>query len=246
MSKIKVNEIEKVSGSGITIPTGTSFTVTDGIPATNLSGTIADARLPTVPVSKGGTGLTSLGSAGQAVKVNSGGNALEFGSIATGTFAQAPKILHQTGGGGGTTSNTERYNTLTVDITPTSASNKILIYYEQQQRFHQSGGGGGDGGGFHNALYRGDSNVTIGATGDVISGFGGTQTKIWEQTYCFWNNSTSQIETALFSQMYIDTPNTTNLCRYFSSIRNHSNSEHISWKIDGGTSKMYAFEISSN
>tara|TARA_R100001591_G_scaffold48671_2_gene59450 strand:- start:2220 stop:2981 length:762 start_codon:yes stop_codon:yes gene_type:complete len=83
MSKIKVNEIEKISGSGITIPTGTSFTVTDGIPATNLSGTIADARLPTVPVAKGGTGLTSLGSAGQVVKVNSGASGLEFGTVSS-------------------------------------------------------------------------------------------------------------------------------------------------------------------
>lgn len=83
MSKIKVNEIEAQSGSTITIPTGQTLTVTDGIPATNLSGTIADARLPTVPVSKGGTGLTSLGSAGQSIKVNSGGNGLEFGTISS-------------------------------------------------------------------------------------------------------------------------------------------------------------------
>ena len=45
------------------------------VPATNLSG--SSSRLPTVPVTKGGTGLTSLGSAGQW-QVNSGGNALEF------------------------------------------------------------------------------------------------------------------------------------------------------------------------
>ena len=42
------------------------------------------ARLPTVPVTKGGTGLTSFGSAGQAIKVNSGGNALEFGTVGGG------------------------------------------------------------------------------------------------------------------------------------------------------------------
>jgi hypothetical protein len=83
MSKIKVNEIEAATGSTVSIPTGQTFSVADGIPATNLSGTIADARLPTVPVSKGGTGLTSLGSAGQAVKVNTAGNALEFGTIST-------------------------------------------------------------------------------------------------------------------------------------------------------------------
>jgi len=34
----------------------------------------------TTPIANGGTGLTSLGSAGQALKVNSAGNALEFGA----------------------------------------------------------------------------------------------------------------------------------------------------------------------
>ncbi len=82
-SKIKVDQIEGSSGSTITIPTGQTLTVTDGISATNLSGTIADARLPTVPVSKGGTGLTSLGTAGQVVKVNSGASALEFGTLSS-------------------------------------------------------------------------------------------------------------------------------------------------------------------
>lgn len=80
-SKIIVDQLES-SGSNITIPTGTGLVVTDGIAATNLSGTIADARLPTVPVAKGGTGLTSLGSANQQVRVNSAGNALEFATIA--------------------------------------------------------------------------------------------------------------------------------------------------------------------
>ena len=80
MSKIKVDTIEGSTGTTITVPSGQTLTVTDGIAATNLSGTISDARLPTVPVSKGGTGLTSLGSAGQVLKVNSGGTALEFGA----------------------------------------------------------------------------------------------------------------------------------------------------------------------
>ena len=44
------------------------------------SGTLNSARLPTVPTTKGGTGLTSIGSAGQALIVNSGADGLEFGS----------------------------------------------------------------------------------------------------------------------------------------------------------------------
>ena len=83
-SKIKVDQIEGSTGSSITIPTGQTLTITDGLAASTIgSGTLADARLPTVPVAKGGTGLTSLGSAGQAIKVNSGGNALEFGTISS-------------------------------------------------------------------------------------------------------------------------------------------------------------------
>ena len=88
MSKIKVDTIEGSTGTTITVPSGQTLTVTDGIAATNLSGTISDARLPTVPVAKGGTGLTSLGSAGQAIKVNSGGNALEFAAISAGGLKQ--------------------------------------------------------------------------------------------------------------------------------------------------------------
>jgi len=47
MSKIKVDQIEGSTGSSITIPTGQTLTVTDGLPASTISsGTISDARLP--------------------------------------------------------------------------------------------------------------------------------------------------------------------------------------------------------
>jgi len=47
------------------------------------SGTINSARLPTVPTSKGGTGLTAIGTAGQALKVNASANGLEYGSTSS-------------------------------------------------------------------------------------------------------------------------------------------------------------------
>ena len=47
-----------------------------------LGGAVGSASLPTVPVTKGGTGLTSLGSANLPLKVNSGASALEFGALA--------------------------------------------------------------------------------------------------------------------------------------------------------------------
>ena len=73
-SKIKVDQIEGSTGSSITIPSGQTLTIADGL---------ASSSLPTVPVSKGGTGITSLGTAGQALKVNSGASALEFGDISS-------------------------------------------------------------------------------------------------------------------------------------------------------------------
>jgi hypothetical protein len=91
----------RMSSSDITITSGTSVVfatalsnadVVDvvaygtfnvaAIDASNItSGTLNSARLPTVPTTKGGTGLTTIGSAGQALKVNSGGTALEFGDV---------------------------------------------------------------------------------------------------------------------------------------------------------------------
>ena len=125
-SKIKVDQIEGSTGSTITIPTGQTLTITDGIAASTIgSGTLASARLPTVPVSKGGTGLTSLGSAGQALKVASGGSTLEFGAISAGkvlpilssiktdTFSVTSQTFTDTG--------------LQAQITPASTNNKILI-----------------------------------------------------------------------------------------------------------------------
>jgi hypothetical protein len=58
------------------------------------SGTLASDRLPTVPTTKGGTGLTSIGSAGQVLKVAAPGSALEFGD-AGGGGDYVQKSLHK-------------------------------------------------------------------------------------------------------------------------------------------------------
>ena len=94
-SKIKVDQIEGSAGSTITIPTGQTLTVTDGLAASTItSGTIADARIPnlnaskinagTLPITRGGTGVTSLGTANQVLAVNSGASALEFQDASSG------------------------------------------------------------------------------------------------------------------------------------------------------------------
>src|SRR6056300_1097666 len=50
--------------------------------ASNLaSGTVASDRLPTVPTTKGGTGLTAIGTANQVIAVNAGATALEYQTV---------------------------------------------------------------------------------------------------------------------------------------------------------------------
>ena len=45
------------------------------------AGTLSSDRLPTVPVAKGGTGATTLGAAGQFLKVNDAGDGVEYGTV---------------------------------------------------------------------------------------------------------------------------------------------------------------------
>ena len=145
-SKIKVDQIEGSTGSSITIPSGQTLTITDGLSASTIgsgtladaripnlnaskinAGTLADAQLPTVPVAKGGTGLTSLGSAGQAIKVNSGGNGLEFGAVAGGKLLQLVAVNKTDV----FTTNSSSFTSVTGlnsgNITPASTSSKFLV-----------------------------------------------------------------------------------------------------------------------
>lgn len=123
MSKIKVNEIEAQSGSTITIPTGQSLVVTDGMNVSNLTGTL--------PVSKGGTGLTSLGTANQVLRTNSGATALEFadaeGGGKIGQVLQTVKTSTFTTTNGVSGSGFTAVPGLSVSITPSATSSKILV-----------------------------------------------------------------------------------------------------------------------
>ena len=88
------------------------------------TGTLSSDRLPTVPVAKGGTNLTSIGSAGQVLKVNSGGTSLEYG---------------EAGGGGGLTAN---YYTSPGTWTKPAGLSAVRVTVV--------GGGGGGGAGARN------------------------------------------------------------------------------------------------
>ena len=91
-STIKVDKIEGSTGSTITVPTGQTLTLTDGL---------AIGSLPTITVAKGGTNLTSFaagdllyatgsttlaklpkGTAAQTLKMNSGATAPEWTTVA--------------------------------------------------------------------------------------------------------------------------------------------------------------------
>ena len=99
MSEIRVTDIKGEDGSaavnfskGINISSGVCTATNFSGGGANLTGLNAgNVSSGTLPTTRGGTGLTSLGSAGKALKVNSAGNALEFGDagiwtkIASGT-----------------------------------------------------------------------------------------------------------------------------------------------------------------
>ena len=99
-STIKVDKIEGSTGSTVTVPTGQTFTITDGISGTgaNLtalnatqitSGTIPSAdRLPTVTVAKGGTNLSSF-SAGDVLYAT---GATTLAKLAAGTGSDTLKM----------------------------------------------------------------------------------------------------------------------------------------------------------
>lgn len=154
-SKIKVDQIEGSTGSSITIPTGQTLTITDGLAASTIAsgtladaripnlnaskinaGTLADAQLPTVPVSKGGTGLTSLGTANQILQVNSGATALEFAQKPEGKVKQIVTGVN-TSGATSSSVTTSSYSSgsipnvgashVTVNITPVSSTSKLVI-----------------------------------------------------------------------------------------------------------------------
>jgi len=104
-SKIQVDQIAGATGSTVTLPSGQTLDLSSGtvnLPSTALSalnasnltsGTVPSARLsltssdlPTVPTTKGGTGLTTIGTASQVLRVNSGATGLEFATPSSGSY----------------------------------------------------------------------------------------------------------------------------------------------------------------
>ena len=148
-SQIKVDQIAGATGSTVTLPSGQTLDLSSGtvnlpstalnaLNATNLtSGTVPSARLsltssdlPTVPTTKGGTGLTTIGTASQVLRVNSGATALEFGTLNIGANAgEVIQVLSTAITSNQSTTSTSfvALSGLSVSITPSATANKVLI-----------------------------------------------------------------------------------------------------------------------
>ena len=82
-SKIKVDQIEGSTASTITIPTGQTFTVTDGIPVASGGTGLASFTAGDILYATGATTLTKLGkgTAEQVLAMNTGATAPDWGSV---------------------------------------------------------------------------------------------------------------------------------------------------------------------
>lgn len=132
-SKIKVDQIEGSTASTITLPSGQTLDLSSGsLTLPDGAVDLSTAKVTgTIPVSKGGTGLTSLGTANQVLRTNSGATALEFADAEGGgkinQVLQTVKrdIFSTTNGFVG--SGMVGVTGLSVTITPSETSSKILV-----------------------------------------------------------------------------------------------------------------------
>lgn len=221
-SKVKVDQIEGSTGSSITIPSGQTLTIADGLASSTItSGTLADARIPnlnaskinagTIPVARGGTGLTSLGTANQVIAVNSGASALEFQNAASGSVPVV-ETFNNTAAFFSTQASTHQDVTaLDTAITPSATSSKILImvhldcsndtfHYQQQFRIQRKIGSGSFGSNVTNGYGSGDSQSSSRATRSEYDTNGG----------CTMYGT------------FIDAPNTTDAVTYRIQVKNSS------------------------
>jgi hypothetical protein len=127
-----LNGVRIINGSDYTATDGSTITLTSGASAGDILSVVSFGTFQlasfsataitsdTLPVARGGTGLSSLGSSGQALVVNSAGNALEFSNASSAEVYGFTK---------GFTATTVRY---TVTVSSVGGSNKYFINGVQQ------------------------------------------------------------------------------------------------------------------
>jgi hypothetical protein len=239
MSKIKVNSIEAATGSTITIPSGqtldissTTLTLPSTVVTTTGTQTLTNKTIGvsqlsgTLPVANGGTGLTTLGSASQVLRVNSGATALEFGSVVSG-LVQMKQVVYSTQESLAC-DNADTNSGLTISITPTSASNKILV------TGMIAGGVSGGFGGFGWVIKRGGTDVSAPASGGT-----GAQFRYHSQ----YGNPNSygdggQIQTTPIH--FLDSPSTTSSITYTLVARGVSGVSSVTINRNGNDTQQIA------
>ena len=164
----------------------------------------------------------SLGSANQSVRVNSGGNALEFAAASSGKLKQIVNGYWENGGSEWTTTSQSFVDTpLTFNITPTASTSKILVSFVTNGSRSNSTS--------NNAIFTIKRAISGGATTDLGSG----STYALAHTY----SPNPSIQTL----QKVDAPNTTSQITYT-----------VQAKSDGGTADLarrssqstyYAIEI---
>ena len=159
----------------------------------------------TLPIANGGTALTTLGTAGQALVVNSTATALEFATVGA-TAGQVIQVLSATDDNSRTTSSASfvtASNTLSVSITPSSASNKIFIIVSLPGFRNDGNGAAG-----YATVYRGATNLGT-ANGGLASEFlamdGSVQSPQYAQNINFSVLDSPSTTSAITYQVYMKT-----------------------------------------
>jgi LysM repeat protein len=217
MSKIKVNSIEAATGSTITIPSGqtldissTTLTLPSTVVTTTGTQTLTNKTIGvsqltgTLPVANGGTGLTTLGSATQVLRVNSGATALEFGTVSSKFVAYEYAETFSTSSH--SVNNADSDTGLTVSITPSSASNKILVVGKICTGTASSFGG------FGMYLKRGSTII-----GTPTSGGSGVQQRYHSNFINTNYYSADELDAGFF--FFLDSPATTSATTYLVGYR---------------------------
>ena len=176
----------------------------------------------TLPVANGGTGLTALGTAEQVLRVNSGATALEFGTAPSGKVLQVVSTV-KTAAQDTTSTSPVDVTDLSVNITPSSASNKVLVLVN----INNIGNSQANSTFFR--ILRGATVITSSSSG------GGADTKDAFGSGGGGGMANSDRKLGNASITFLDTPSSTSALTY-----------KVTFEVDGGTGTINRWELNTD